>query len=155
MRYLVITLGLVISVNSFAEVSRQQVREVFTKLVKSGGGYKKYPRLGFTYDRATGGTAGVSIDNTAVLVNPNFLKQIRNIDELAWVLGHELQHIKDHDNRNPNIKGRELTADIGGALWAKRAGYNMCRGVKLLQTFGPDKNHPDPGLRYNLVKCKE
>lgn len=83
-----------------------------------------------------------------VHVNKGMLRRLKNDDELAMVLGHELSHIKLwHKGGNPN---EELEADYLGADYAKYSGYNKCKGAKLLKRLNSrdTRTHPSGYSRY-------
>lgn len=93
-------------------------------------------------------------ESNTIAITPGMLKFVKNRDELAIVLGHELGHcILHHSTSTPN---NEYIADRMGYLLAQHANYNVCVGVNVFKEFndpGGD-THPPSINRYNLLKCK-
>ena len=79
---------------------------------------------------------------------------VKNEDELAAVVGHELAH-RDlhHDGSTPD---HEYAADKLGMELMEKAGFNRCIGAKLYKRLNsPGSNtHPSSINRYNKVKCR-
>jgi len=98
-----------------------------------------------------------------VTITSSMLAELRNADEIALVLGHEMaHHIEDHIARLNRTAARlalrsdggtgqmalveqlkrfELEADALGARIAARAGYDALRGAAVIARL------PDPGAR--------
>ncbi len=97
-----------------------------------------------------------------IYLNLAMLQFVRSRSEMAIVVGHELAHAVYHHcgDYSKNVKDNwrtELMADKLGMLMAKRAGFNVCKGVKVLQAFHmPDSGtHPSSNYRYKLLKCNK
>jgi beta-barrel assembly-enhancing protease len=88
-----------------------------------------------------------------IVINQGMLDFLKNNNELAVVLGHELAHFTQHDHGSNYAV--EYRADRIGAIYAGNAGYNRCEGVKLLLRFPHvrSKDHPYNNDRYDRVKC--
>lgn len=144
MRYLLL---LVISCNSYA-MSFGQAQVIYQKLVAANG-ISIYPGLYLDPDSAPNASSSpMRIDVTA-----GMLRFVRNADELALVLGHELGHYTLH--HTGSTPSREFAADRLGAQYEDRAGYNHCRGVQVLYRFHDkaDSTHPDSDDRYSRLRC--
>ena len=84
-------------------------------------------------------------DGRTLTITTKLLSIVRNEDELAGVIGHEMAHA---------VYGNEMKADVQGLKYAKRAGYNYCRAAKFLKSLVGDNKHPDGNIRYKNTGCK-
>ena len=76
--------------------------------------------------------------NVNILVlTKGLLKFLRNQDELSFILGHELGHIKVHDTLGPAYvtKGEEAAADVMQIPWMHQAGFNPLAGANVMTRF--------------------
>lgn len=82
------------------------------------------------------------------------LSEVRNDDELARLLGHELGHIA-LGHRRSSIS-HEYAADAMAAQYMRAAHYNICRGAKLLKRRNnPESDdHPSDYSRWLRFNCK-
>ena len=134
---------------SFASVSQSTAIKIYNRILTTNRIITNAPRLIFVND------SSVNAYNSGKVIgiNTGMLQSVRNESELAWVMGHELGHYYlHHRSSNPS---NEYAADKAGVGIARRAGYNMCSGVKLLLRFNKNgsKTHPPAMDRYNRVKC--
>lgn len=101
-------------------------------------------------------------DGQSITVTTGFLAIVRNNDELAMVLGHEMGHVLAgdiiHGNDGVDDRYKEALADKTGAFIMMRAGFNECRGKEIFRTFiklfGDDAaamGHPDYAFRLNQL----
>jgi len=101
-------------------------------------------------------------DGTNITITTGLLKYIKNNDELAMVLGHEMGHVLNGDvNRSANAMDArylEANADKMGAFIMMRAGFDECRGKEIMRTFkdtfGDDvaaEGHPDNAIRLDQL----
>lgn len=108
-----------------------------------------YPHLKFSDDPTINAHSG----QQNITVNQGTLNAT-NVDELAFVLGHELAHSKLFHTGSTHKN--EYAADKLGYFYASKAGYNMCNGVKLFKKF-PQRatdTHPSPKDRVDrLPRC--
>lgn len=90
---------------------------------------------------------------TRITLYTGMLRFVRNDDEMAMVLGHEIAHWRLHHRRS--TPSNEYAADYQGGKYMSRAGYNMCKGAKILARFGDtdSKTHPAGTKRYRRL-CK-
>lgn len=142
-----ILLLMVISCSSYA-MSFNQAEVVYNKLVRSNG-FTNYPRLVYSSSRDVNASAG----GLRITVNAGLLRFVRNSNELAVVLGHELAHYRlAHHGSTPS---NEYAADSLGASYAAKGGYNRCDGAKVILRFHDkgSKTHPPSDKRYNRIKC--
>lgn len=80
-------------------------------------------------------------------------KHLRNNDEIAMLLGHEIAHMRlGHTGSTPQ---NEYDADAIGGFYARNAGYNICKGMQFIVRFkSPDsKTHPASIKRYKKLGC--
>lgn len=123
-------------------------QEIYAKIVKANG-FWTYPRLVIIdSDEVQAENRGA-----VIVVHKGLLRTVKNDHELALVLGHELAHGKlwhlgsTHEN--------EYEADRVGMKYMNKAGYNRCRGAKILLKFNKEASdsHPAAKDRYNRVRC--
>lgn len=107
----------------------------------------------------------------AIVFHKGLMNFVKNKDELALIMGHELAHILNGDlghmaaTRYGNIpnanKDDELDADILGTILMHKAGYDCMRGAEVWKRFykrmgGPKykvgDSHPHPMKRYRKIK---
>lgn len=88
-----------------------------------------------------------------ISINKGMLEFVKNEDELAIILGHELAHFNLGHKRSNHEN--EFTADRVGAIYAERAGYDRCRGVIVIKRFNSEAGdtHPSSRERYNRLRC--
>jgi len=127
----------------------KMVYTVYNKLVKDNN-LLNAPRLHIVRSsdaNAWSGEDGISI-TTAML------RTVRNQDELARVLGHELGH---HYLKHRNSSyAHEYAADMQAAVYMRNAHYNVCRGAALLKrrnNEGDADTHPADYLRWLRFGC--
>ena len=96
--------------------------------------------------------ANASSGLTSIKVNSGMLSFVRNDDEMAMVLGHEIAHWRlGHRRSTPS---NEYAADWQGASYLSKAGYTICKGAKIFNRFGGgSKTHPPGTARYRRL-CK-
>lgn len=123
-------------------------QEIYSRLVKANG-FWTYPKLVVSESNE------VQAYNfgTTIQINRGLINSVRNDDELAFILGHELAHGKLWHTKSSHKA--EFAADKLGAILANRAGYNSCRGTKWLLLLNDENSpsHPAPSVRYNRLKC--
>jgi predicted Zn-dependent protease len=124
-----------------------EIGSVYKKILKANG-LKSYPPLYYQMNNvpnAAYATQGY------IKFNSGMGAVVRNKDELAWVLSHELGHFVLKTGGTPKT---EMDADKVGATLSRRAGFNSCNGVKLLRRFVGDPQHAPGEVRYNSVRCR-
>lgn len=88
-------------------------------------------------------------------VNVGMIEELKNKDELAMILSHELAHkLLHHPKSTPS---REYEADKLGSILMLKAGYNICNGVHILKRLKwskKSKTHPSSVNRYNRLRCR-
>lgn len=91
--------------------------------------------------------------NNQVVVCYNTLKDARNSDEMARILGHELGHLALHHKRS--TISNEYAADAMAKIYMLKANYNVCRGVLLLKRRDLPEfdHHPSDYSRYLRFNC--
>ena len=117
-----------------------------------------------------------SLSTVNAFTNGNYIwftfaaEAMLNDDEKALIMGHETAHVILHHTDNEyrtfvnNFSNEdELMADNLGAVWADKAGYDVCKGREIFKKFyewsGNSLNgsHPPNTIRYdNLAHyCKK
>lgn len=84
-------------------------------------------------------------DKTKITLAIELLYAVKNQDELAGVIGHEMAHMIYKD---------ELKADVLGLQYAKKAGYDYCKAAQYLKRMLKDSVHPAGIDRYKNTGCK-
>lgn len=72
-----------------------------------------------------------------IVFTTGMLRELRNCDELAYLLGHELGHIKSKTSGYSvrRSKGDEIAADLYQVGWLHQAGLNPLAGANLMARF--------------------
>lgn len=149
MRKLLIPVLFLWTLIGHAYVSPQQTAQIYQRIVKANG-WTFYPGLRYARTNLVNARSGLFY----ITINEGMLYFCKNQDEMAAVLGHEFAHWKlGHMRSSWN---NEYAADAKGVDYMRKAGYNSCRGVKLLARFGnkPSSDHPPGTDRYNRVRCR-
>ena len=145
-----IVIGILLCVvigHAFA-MSPKETEQIYRKIV-SANRISIAPRLVISNSQeVNASSAGLRIT-----VNRGMLGFVKNQDEMALVLGHELAHYKlGHSHSTPS---NEYAADSLGAVMENRAGYNSCNGAAVIYRFHShdSSTHPDSDSRYSKLKC--
>ena len=141
----------VLTSNSFAAVSKKTAVNIYYKIVKANK-FWIYPKIRFTPSNKVNAYANA----TGIYINRGMLRFARNNHELAIVIGHELAHYRGADRGFNYSHSREFRADYYGKLYARKAGFNVCRGVYIIKRLNTSAtpSHPSSKLRFNRLKCK-
>ncbi len=146
-----------------------QVEEVYHSLYIQSGLGSKPPLIILDSPILNAWTDGQTVNITTGLLN-----KMNTVDEVAMVLGHELGHVINYDiqhgameqvlNYHINQSYKEAAADKIGAFIMMRAGYDECKGARIMKVFrdnfGSDAAgewHPDNAFRVdelNLPQCQ-
>lgn len=143
MRKLFIALFCLLSLNSFASISKQQTQQIFDRLISANHISATLQFDDSDEDINAYGEIG------HVLVTKGMLNYA-DASVMVYVLSHELGHATGHIP--------ELEADIVSGRIGAVAGYNVCPGAKkFLLTIGlegGDGIHPRGDVRYAAM-CHE
>lgn len=146
MRKLSILLMFFVTLSSHA-ATFSQAKAIYQRIVAANG--IRAPMLTLSNSSEVNAQCGFM----SISINKGMLAFVRNDDELALVLGHELAHFNlGHTSSTPM---NELAADSLGAKYEDRAGFNHCKGVMVLYRFhsaGSD-THPASDYRYKRLQC--
>lgn len=139
---------LLLTFTTFA-VTKMGAIIVYKNIIKANH-IKNPPTLHFSNSREI--NAYYDVDSNSITIFTGMLKAC-NVHKIAWILGHELGHFYKKDVES-NWKA-EFAADIEGYKLAKKAGYNMKNGQKIINKFStePSESHPPNNLR--LIKIPE
>ncbi len=104
----------------------------------------------------------------ALVIFQGLIDQMKNDDELALVIGHEMAHSTlmhmgasglnpENDTAQQNIL--EAQADKMGAFYIMRAGYSICKAREFMKTmnfvmhgdFPGNGDHPPNAYRYDQL----
>ena len=149
MTKIVIGILLCIVIGHAFAMSTSETEHIYTKIVKANK-IVIAPILLFNNDAEV----NASSSGLRITVNKGMLEFVRNQDEMALVLGHELAHYRlGHSESTP---ANEYAADRFGASMENRAGYNSCLGALVIYRFhtGTSSTHPNSYSRYAKLKCK-
>lgn len=122
-------------------VSFAGVQEVFNKLIKANH-LRNRPIV--VRSNVTSWCSLACSDGNRIVVSNELLALVKNDDELAGVIGHELAH---------DIYKGELEADLLGLKYAAKAGYDYCKAAQMLKPLKKDKQHPNGSDRYKNTGC--
>ncbi len=142
----------------YSHVSVAQTAIVYKKLVNMYQLNKK-PNLYIENDN----DIQAECDGTNVYITRGMLKFLKNKDELAVILGHELTHYKYQYSHVFGSWNEEYRADHGGLYLAGKLNhkYNKKRSLALFRSFmrtigDYDSNsHPSWSKRYNKLYPKK
>jgi hypothetical protein len=112
-------------------------------LIQNGYDPASYPlNIMISADRRLNACIATHGRPAQLVVNVGLLQQVRSVDELAGVLGHELGHYIVRSNATETIqnvtKQEETAADLLGTKLIEDAGYNPRALMDLFQRLGPD-----------------
>lgn len=128
-----------------ASVSAAQAKIIFSKLTPGG----------ITFNIKSNSDVQAESSSNTVAVYAGMLKFVKNKNELALVIGHELGHIAHGDYKNQKFDfAAEFAADLYGFNLSKARGYNACRAILLFKRFDRkqiDYTHPSDVDRYNRL----
>ena len=148
MRGLILALIVSVGTNVFAGTSALDAREVYNRLVAANH-ITNAPTLYIENNPEVNAYQS----GGDIVIYTGMLDYVKNQDELARVLGHELSHFTLRHRRS-NVKN-EYAADRMGGIYMGLAGYNQCRGALLLKRRGSNggNDHPADILRYKAFHC--
>ena len=136
--------------HSHAKMSINDVKQTYIKLTKINQ-IDPPPTLFIDVDEDENAYSNCS--KYIVIINTGMLDKLRNRDELARVLGHELGHFMSQCNSGPKY---EYLSDAYAKIFLERAGYNTCKAAKYLKRRnapGVD-SHPADIDRVHALGCK-
>lgn len=129
-------------------ISVSEAQRIYKKIV-SINAIRNAPQLRVSNSNEV----NASYNGHYIVVNAGMLRFVRNADELAFILGHELGHFMHGDSSSkPAV---EYLADVKGAYLAKRAQYNMCKARYVLLRFNDpgSSTHPPSYQRFKRIRC--
>jgi hypothetical protein len=133
----------VLSFSAFAGNSR--VYTVYQQLIRANG-FKPIP----LYIDNSDMSLNASTNHRSITVTSGLINSVTT-NELAFVLGHELGHIRYNNG--------EKGADIASLSLGRRAGYNTCSGgikyfKRLIRRYGDsgDSAHPRNSIRIKYIQ---
>ncbi|MBF0195367.1 MAG: M48 family metalloprotease [Magnetococcales bacterium] len=104
--------------------------------------------------------SAAEVDNLRVYITTGMLRFLKNDDQLAWILGHELAHISLR-SKGSN-KESEHSADYVGSYFTARAGYDPDKIIDFWQRWAAEdpptialegyKTHPSIAVRIAKIK---
>ncbi len=151
-----------LEINKIQGISRQDIRLMYDRLWAATGEQDKKVPISVIESPVVNAYA----TSTEIVVYTGLLKTLRNTDELALVLAHEISHkVLGHVeptldfpiNEVYYIQTKEAEADKYGAVLALRAGYNVCTGREFWKRFAHtlgeylDSDHPTSAYRYDQL----
>lgn len=132
----------IIFLTVFPLLTNASVYSVYTKLLKAN--HLPYMPIYIKSDILNTCSLACT-DGHKILIAKELLSLIKNDDELAGVIGHELAH---------RYYSSELQADVLGLYYAQKAGYGYCKAAQFLKGFIADAKHPSGDVRYKNSGCK-
>ncbi len=149
-KLLILLVSTVFFVNNSFAMSFSHAKAIYNKVLAANHLTYK-PTLILKKD----GDVNAENDGVIIQINTGMLADVRDDDEMALVLGHELAHGILHHRAStiPN----EYAADALGAQYMHNAGYSICTGAKVLKRFGntTSDDHPAGTDRYARLGCSK
>ena len=140
-------------------ITQAKVETIYNKIYEASGEPLKY-KLPIKYV-ATDNRLNAFASIKGIFVLKGIDAAVKNDDELAFVISHELSHITlRHVLANPidkeDSRRHEALADKLGAFYATKAGYNLCQGREFfthLEELGSKGggSHPLSKWRYEQL----
>ena len=140
-------------------ITQAKVETIYNKIYEASGEPLKY-KLPIKYV-ATDDRLNAYASIRGIFVLKGIDAAVKNDDELAFVISHELSHITlRHVLANPidkeDSRRHEALADKLGAFYVTKAGYNMCNGREFfthLEELGSKGggSHPLSKWRYEQL----
>ena len=140
-------------------ITQAKVETIYNKIYEASGEPLKY-KLPIKYV-ATDNRLNAFASIKGIFVLKGIDAAVKNDDELAFVISHELSHITlRHVLANPidkeDSRRHEALADKLGAFYVTKAGYNMCNGREFfthLEELGSKGggSHPLSKWRYEQL----
>lgn len=147
MRKLVVAIALFVVTTASHAVTYNQAQEVFKILLKAN----HLSNIPLSYSPSS--EVNAYSTGHSVVILKGMLRDLRNEDELALILGHELGHIKLH--HHSSTVAHEYAADHEGGIYMKIAGYNVCHGGRAYVRWNDplSDDHPASVDRYHRLGC--
>lgn len=87
----------------------------------------------------------------SIVITTGLLSECASDDEMAFIIAHEASHVISKDYREsvpefspasdiPAGELAEISADINGAFFAKKAGYNAAAALRILSKISSESN---------------
>ncbi len=147
MKYLLSILLLIVISFSASAMSFSEARGVYNRIARANG-INPLPLKLLNSSEVNAEETGQEI-----YVYKGMLRFVRNQSEMALVLGHELSHYTLH--HRTSTKRHEYAADKLGAVYMRKAGYDVCLGAQAFKRYnsGPSDDHPDDLDRLHALGC--
>lgn len=156
----VVGLGILILKPKEAYNAEQRLQAVYNRLKINVGEYGTPKEVIVIPSNAV----NAYTDGENIGITEKLLSMIKNDDQLALILAHELSHIILHDPETTGISQslKEAHADKLGAFIIMKAGFDICKGreifKKLFEKFGDtaeSSDHPGFAYRYNQLSLPD
>lgn len=109
------------------EITNLEVQEVFNNLKKQTGMSDMIPDLRIENDDTI---INAYANHSEIVIYSGIIKKVNHIDEIAYVLGHEIGHVMmDHEYLPEGLRDQTIlegNADKYSIYLMMRAGYNVC-----------------------------
>ena len=134
----------------------QYVQEIYYNLLRVSGMQRKIPPIYMINTPWSFYTVNAYASNDGIYLTYGMLMSVRNVDELALVIGHEMAHeLAGHvtEVRDLAQQQMEAQADQLGVFLMMRAGYNICNGKgfwdRMTSIYGDEaiSSHPSNTFR--------
>jgi len=146
---LVCTIALLAPTMSFATTFKK-AQEIYYRIVIANN-IGNAPVLVYDPNESVNAMTIIDEGEGVIIVYKGLLDEVKNDDELALVLGHELGHWLHRGTQKPYYA--EYDSDRWGAYAMDQAGYNHCTGANLLWRFGNTSSgtHPAGSDRFLAI----
>lgn len=133
--------GFILAKSAHASLSVKQIHQMYHKMCAANK-IKILPIYVKSGSPCNGSLACTNLHR--ITLSTELLSLVKNDDELAGVIGHEMAHA---------VHKSELKSDVLGLKYAQKAGYGYCVAAQFLKGYIEDAKHPSGAVRYKNSGC--
>ncbi len=142
------------------ECNNQRIQVMYIKLWQQTGESEKFIPLRIMNDDDE---VNAMTDKDHIELYQGMINDVKNDDELALILGHEIGHcILGHiwNEKKPSlqlVRYYEAEADKMGAVYSLKGGWSVCKGREVYKRWQSEEGdsltaiHPSYGYRYEQL----
>ncbi len=149
----------IIYVDHFSEWAKQEhIKQIYYKIVKVTGQANLLPPFKVVQSQEVNAYATEGV----IVVYSGLADFVKNDDEMALILAHEvahviLRHMSTPEEDTDETRKKEADADKYGAILMMQAGYDLCKGREFWRHMASNsgdrliQDHPDYAYRYSQL----